>query len=573
MVRRRIAPLCPALFALVFAVSIAAGAPGDLDTGFNGTGKRVIDLGGSDSANAMVIQPDGKIVLAGTGPATTFTLTRLNPDGSLDQSFGGSGTGSMRFDMGHPATPNALAIAPDGKLVVAGMIRSSDTNDDAAVARVNPDGTPDLTFGPVGWRSADFGGARDEATGVAPLPDGKIILAGKGGPGRRFMVARLTSRGIYDGTFAGGGLTSVAGGADGDAHALAVQPDGKIVVAGTVYPPGGSGSDMGVGRLNADGTPDNSFDGDGQRQIELGGNDEAAAVAVLPDGEILVAGSINGKVFQATKLRSNGSTDTAFNGDGSSRIAFTAGVTGVRAIGLQPDGKIVLAGGAESGFAVARVQPGGALDTTFAGDGRQTIVFDGNNADGVNGVAVLPNGAILLAGVTVGTSRNIALVRLQGDAAAGGPGGPGTPGGPGSGASGTPRCAGKRATIVGTNASDRLKGTRRADVIVGLGGSDKITGLGGNDVICGGAGNDSLSGGSGADKVYGEDGSDSLSGGAGNDNLSGGAGNDKLSGGSGNDKLSGGSGKDKLSGGAGGDKLSGGSGKDSCAGADSKSSC
>ena len=153
----------------------------------------------------------------------------------------------------------------------------------------------------------------------------------------------------------------------------------------------------------------------------------------------------------------------------------------------------------------------------------------------------------------------------------------GAPGGGGGGGGGTngqaPKCAGHRATIVGTSGRDRIVGTRRADVIVALGGSDRISGGGGDDIICGGAGNDHISGGSGNDKLYGQDGKDTVSGGSGDDRASGGAGNDKVSGGSGDDNLAGGSGNDKLSGGSGTDKDSGGGGKDSCSGPDKKSSC
>lgn len=547
---------------------MASGAPGDLDLGFNGTGKRVIDFGGSEVASAMAIQPDGKILLAGRGPTgNSFTLTRLTPNGTLDPSFGGSGTGTKSLDLGSPAQPYAMTIAPDGKIVLAGAVNEGSGSVDAAVARFSADGAPDTSFSSTGWRSADFGGVNDRATGVAVLPDGKIILVGSGGSGtRRFVVARLTSHGVYDSAFEGAGLIMVPGTEGGDASAVALQPDGTIVVAGIVYA-GPNSPDMGVARLNAGGTPDTSFDGDGVRMLDSGGSDEAAAVALQPDGKVLVAGDTNIASFALVRLNTDGSPDNDFNGDGRVDIAFGPGATrAATAMALQPDGKIVLAGKAEKGFGFARVQPGGAVDTTFSGDGRQVVLFNSNSQDGANGVALEPDGSIVAAGLasagpTQPTTKDIGVVKLQGDAVSqGGPGG----GGPGGGSASSLKCAGKRATIVGTNGREKLKGTRRADVIVGLGGNDKISGGGGNDLICGGNGNDSMSGGSGKDKVYGQAGKDSLSGGAGNDTLSGGAGNDKVSGGSG---------KDKLSGGAGRDRLLGGSGKDRCSGHDSKSSC
>ena len=318
--------------------------------------------------------------------------------------------------------------------------------------------------------------------------------------------------------------------------------------------------------------PDSSFDGDGVRVVNSGVNEEGAAVVVQPDGRVLAAGNNQIQNFLLMRFDTGGSPDNDFNGDGVVKVAFAAGSQFARALALQPDGKIVLAGTAEKGLGFARVQPGGALDTTFSDDGRQVVLFTSNANDTTNGVAIEPDGGIIGAGkVGPGASSDIALVRLEGP-----PGGPGGPGG-GSGGGGTSgaslKCGGKRATIIGTGGRDRLKGTRRADVIVALGGNDRVDGGGGNDLICGGGGNDSLKGGAGKDKVYGQAGKDSLSGGAGNDTLSGGAGNDKVAGGGGNDKLSGGAGTDKLNGNAGKDRLLGGSGKDRCSSHDRKSSC
>jgi len=552
--------------ALVCAASVASGAPGDLDPGFNGTGKRVIDFGGDDTANAVAIQPDGKILIAGSGPTHGFTIIRLNHDGSLDLGFGGSGTGMKSFDFGGSATANAMALQPDGKIVVAGNFMKSSTNFDAAVARLNSDGTPDTTFGATAWRDLDFGGADDTAVGVAVQTDGKIVLAARGGTsGAIFIVARLTSSGHFDGTFtANRGWDTVPGTSPGEAQAVALQPDGKILVAGDTYPggrPTGNHFDMTVARLTTDGNPDFDFNGNGVRNIDSGVDEGGRAVAVQPDGKILVGGDTEFQSFALERLNTNGTPDADFSNDGRYDVAFASGSQGADGIALQQDGKIVLAGEAEGSMAFARVQPGGGLDTTFSGDGRQVVPFN-STSDRANGVAIGPDGGIVGAGLTHSATYDIALARLQGDASGGGGGGDG---GGGGGTSGTSlKCGGKRATIVGTNGMDKLKGTRRADVIVALGGNDKVDGRGGNDLICGGNGNDSLKGGAGNDKIYGQAGKDSLSGGADNDSLSGGAGNDKLSGGAGKDKLNGNGGKDRLSGGL---------GKDRCSGHDRKSSC
>jgi uncharacterized delta-60 repeat protein len=258
----------------------------------------------------------------------------------------------------------------------------------------------------------------------------------------------------------------------------------------------------------------------------------------------------------STRLTATGTLDNSLNGQNTVDADF-GGADAANAIALQANGKIVLGGSDDHDVALARFTPGGLPDETFGPGGKRTVNFPGVDAEAF-AMALQADGKIVLAG-HAGNSAGV--IRLQGDPVSAG-GGPGGGGGGGSG--NAPRCAGHRATIVGTGHRDKLKGTRGADVIVALGGNDSISGGGGNDIICGGDGNDTIKGGSGSDKIYGE---------AGKDKLYGQSGNDKMSGGAGNDILSGGAGKDKLTGGAGKDKDNGGSGKDSCAGKDSEKSC
>ena len=184
---------------------------------------------------------------------------------------------------------------------------------------------------------------------------------------------------------------------------------------------------------------------------------------------------------------------------------------------------------------ILRIQPGGALDTTFDGDGRKTIDLGGS--DGARALALQPDGRIVVAGHG-GVGADLAVVRLLGDPGSGARGGgtPGAGGGPGAG-SGVPRCAGKPATIVGTAVRDRLRGTRRPDVIAMLGGNDVAGGGRGNDLICAGPGNDRVLGNSGSDRLNGQSGQDRLQGGAGKDRLAGGAGRDRCFGGPGRDRV------------------------------------
>ena len=208
-------------------------------------------------------------------------------------------------------------------------------------------------------------------------------------------------------------------------------------------------------------------------------------------------------------------------------------------LALQPDGKIVVAGATSAGtrdMLVARFQPAGVLDTTFGVGGVPTVDFGGNDA--ATGVALLPDGRILVAGTGVAPLRRRA--RPPGGDPAAGPARPAADGpaaaGPGGPGTAIPRCAGRKATIVGTARRDLLRGTARRDVIAGLAGDDVIRGLGGDDVICGGPGADTLLGGTGRDRLLGEAGRDSLNGGAGRDVLGGGAGRDRCAGGAGRDR-------------------------------------
>jgi uncharacterized delta-60 repeat protein len=373
----------------------------------------------------------------------------------------------------------------------------STVSQSALLGRLHSDGFGDTGYGFLGQRLIDFAGDVDYPRGLVVLPDGRTFVAlslvvGNGAP-NQVAAARFLPDAAPDGSFDGDGLRVIG---PGNAEGAAVQPEGKILIGGT------DGANFAVWRLNPDGSPDVSFGVQGKRTVDFDGVDEGASLALQANGKILIAGTTN----------------------------------------------------SGNDFAIARLQPGGELDTTFSFDGKQKVDFGG--ADSGQAVALQPDGGIVLAG---STASNIAVSRLEGDRAGGGPtGGPG-----GSGAGGKPpRCAGKRATIVGTNGKDKLRGTRKADVIAALGGRDTIKGLGGNDRICAGSGNDRVDAGNGNDRVEGGSGKDSIKGGKGKDRMKGGPGNDLLDGGAGADRLEGQGGRDKLLGRGGRDKLKGGPGKD-----------
>ncbi len=374
-------------------------------------------------------------------------------------------------------------------------------------------------------------------------PNGKIVLAGYGTAAEDLVVMRLNPDGSNDSSFDGDGTALVNLGATDTASSVALQADGKIVVGGRTTVAGNPNAT--VTRLNADGLRDGGFGQDGTRMLDYGGADDAAEVLVQPDARIVVAGSGGASAdIQVTRLNPDGSSDSSFVGDGTIGVDFGSSDYG-QAAALQANGKIVVAGSAGGDAAVVRLQPGGVLDTGFSFDGKQTI--SPGDLNSASAAALQANGRIVIAGYATSGNIDWLVARLDGDAPAagggpaatpgGGPRGGGGRGGSGNGPAGrVPRCNGKRATIVGSTRGDRLKGTRRADVIVSLGGNDRISGGRGNDTICAGTGKDRISGGPGNDRLDGGTGNDTLSGQGGKDTLLGRSGKDKLQGGPGRDK-------------------------------------
>ena len=377
-------------------------SPGDLDTSFSGDGKKTISFGGLDTANVVLVQPNGRIVVAGstrkvsTAPSR-FCVARLRSNGTLDTAFGSGGKRVISFggdSLGESVF--GAALQPDGKIVLAG---GSDLR--AAVARLNPNGSLDTTFSGDGkktfnWAPGDF--SRTQA--VLVRPDGKLVVAGFSGPeGGDIQAARLKTNGALDTAFGTGGKARVDFGDTEFGFAAARQADGRIVVAGRSL-----GSGAVVARLRANGTLDPDFDGDGRLMLPGGG--EARAVLVQPDSKIVVTGNPGlSEVTTVTRLNPNGSPDTTFNGDGTATIDF-----GASGAVLQPDGKIVNAGTAQAGVAVARLNANGSPDATFGAAGKAAVDFGA--ATSGNAVALQPNGRIVVAGQRSG--GDFAVARLLG---------------------------------------------------------------------------------------------------------------------------------------------------------------
>src|SRR5262249_54933170 len=230
--------------------------------------------------------------------------------------------------------------------------------------------------------------AGDVFNGVAVQADGKVIAVGT--DGSDFVVARYNTDGSLDTSFDADGVRTLdVGGAADKATAVAVQSDGKIVVVGS------DGADAVVARLDADGSTDTSFSADGRQTIDLGGTaDTANAVAIQPNGRIVIAGT-NGTDFALARLnRADGSLDTTFNKTGTKLIDFGGDADVANAVAVQADGKIVVAGTTGVDFALARVNEDGSIDTDFDGNGL-AVLDAGGGADTIRGLALQADGKIV----------------------------------------------------------------------------------------------------------------------------------------------------------------------------------
>ena len=391
--------------------------PSGLDTSFDADGKATTTAFGGDRS-AMALQADGKIVMVG-GTFVDFVLARFNADGSIDTGFGIDG--KVTTDMGSGLrTEEALGVAiqPDGKIVVVGYTAIPNAPPAPAlpptfaIARYNSDGSIDTGFGTGGRVSGNVNGL---ARAVAIQPDGKIVLAGDVSfPSTNnvnvsdFTVARFNANGSLDLAFGSSGTGQVAtdiGGATNIGSNLVLQPNGAIVVSGHTAASSVEPDHTDIVRYNANGTLDPSFGSGGK--LTLAGVLAGEGLVRQGDGRFVLAGNVTVATVPATarfllmRLNVDGSPDAGFGNAGRVDTAFTDNA-GARAVALQGDGKIVAVGtrafSPNPNFIVARYNADGSLDTGFGGgDGNLSIDFFGFDDIGEN-VLVQPDGKIVVGG-------------------------------------------------------------------------------------------------------------------------------------------------------------------------------
>ena len=515
---------------LVLCLSIppaATAAPGDLDTTFDADGRASVNFAADGfpivRATPHILMPDLSMLVAGTAFATgsdtsDFFLARLR-NGSLDTSFGTNGRVVTPITNGDDSIASVAIVAGD-RILAAGSAGTQ-----LALARYLESGAPDAAFGSNGVRATDLGqpnGIFIKVRDMAIQADGKILITGA--LTIRFFLARFDSEGNPDATFGTGGLVTSEQGGGG--QVLAIQGDGRILVAG----PGTN--QFFVRRFTPGGALDPTFSGDGIATATLGPEgaaaDAPADIAIQEDGRIVVAGVADSD-FAVARFLADGTLDPSFSGDGMVTTDFRDGSSdGGSSVAIQRDGRIVVSGSSEVNFdnpnaidgncAVVRYTESGEPDTSFSGDGKLTTDFAVDTSQRRTEDC---QGVLLQSGdgrIVVG-GKSSRFEQATGN---------------------TSflvlaryhayTCNRLDATRIGTDGADTLNGRQMRRPIgpsmkmVDL--SDVILGLGGSDTINGLGGNDTLCGGPGNDTLSGGEGDDTLLGDVGTDHFDGGPGTD-----------------------------------------------
>ncbi|HYJ20517.1 MAG TPA: hypothetical protein VEW07_00685 [Solirubrobacterales bacterium] len=424
---------------------------------------------------------------------TSLYLERFLPDGQIDPSFGVNGAGAVvpvaaRIEA---FFPGSLAVAPDGRPVIAVKEGA-----DIALFRFDRNGALDPTFGVGGKVAVDFGG--DESSPqVAVQPDGRIVLAVGTSLGNNTILARYGQTGELDPSFgagspgsSGAGRLQISGGLM--PSALALSNSGNIAF-------GAPGCCLARGRLaylgsrRADGGLVSGSRRSTWHSVRVGREASVSSVVALPNGKVYLVGASEEGAF-AVKLLADGRVDAGFGRKGIVRFpAMTSSYARPQAA-VDAAGRLIVAGAGVNedepfGYpqVVARRLPDGRRDRIWAG-GRSVVSASSYAITQVIAIGLQAKGKVVIFSVAGGCVRSCNSDRRLLTRFVGG--------------SERPRCLGRRATIVGSDRPERIVGTPRRDVIAAQGGDDTVYGRGGNDLICGGRGTDELFGGAGRDRLH-----------------------------------------------------------------------
>ena len=383
--------LFPCRFACLTGLLLASGAAWALAPGQVGIQVTIPVSGIADSAQAVVVDPTGKVVLAGSAGVSYSVLARITPTGALDGTFGGGGIATLDLSFNLSDGLRALVRMDDGRYVGCGVFFSPGTANDFLVARFNSDGSLDASFNSVGYAVTPFGpsGPGDQCNAVAIQPDGMLVSAGysyESGPSRVAMT-RHTANGLLDTSFGIGGKLSIDASAtangNSEAKAILVQPDGKILVAGYAF--GLGHSEFLLLRLNTNGTPDASFGSGGITRTAIGANEDIAnAMVRQPDGRIVLAGSTYAtggqRDFGLARFTSAGVLDAGFGIGGVVTTPVGPSDDYAYALLLMPWGRLVAAGSSRTAtglsptdLSLVAYNADGTLDRYFGIAGKRVV--------------------------------------------------------------------------------------------------------------------------------------------------------------------------------------------------------
>ncbi|MBP7477046.1 MAG: T9SS type A sorting domain-containing protein [Chitinophagales bacterium] len=411
----KITTLSTWMLSILFSIQSFA-QDGTLDPTFGVGGKVTTDLG-LEGVMAIAIQSDGKIVAAGTyknGVNLDFGIARYKTNGTLDSSFSGDGIQFTDFNSSDDEAFN-LAILPDGKIIVVGYTYKSNlTLNDYAIAKYNSDGSLDNTFGTSGKVITDIDD--DIAKFIKVMSDGKFFVGGNISTNPRFTLAKYNSNGTLDLSFNTTGyietdLSSISS-ENLEANSMVIQTDNKIVVCGTEI--SGSTQKGIYVRYLANGKQDSTY---GTNGVVFFGKSFPLTNRLLTSNSILVENNsivscmTNSGKLAIIKINSNGKVDSSFGLNGIGRMKW--GSNGGRALTRQTDGKFIVVGDNYnalnpniSGFLISRFNSNGGIDSTFSGDGVDTIrikYFVENSYD----VKIQSDGKIIIAGRAVSPTNNL----------------------------------------------------------------------------------------------------------------------------------------------------------------------
>jgi uncharacterized delta-60 repeat protein len=428
-----IAALSPATAPAPSASAEAAGHA--LDPSFADDGRKTTALGGRVGSFADVAVQGRRLLIAATVRTSRghydFGVTRLRPDGRIDPSFGHEGFVRTRFGR-TSARPSAIAVMPDRRFVIAGTETARrPPRSRIVLARYRPGGAPDPSFGDAGKVVTDLGRCSAGAESVV-VAAGRIYVGGSIGLGDPWaesdaLVAAYRADGSLDTSFSGDGwrragfISPGIIGGFASFSAVAAQPDGRIVAAGTAGGAGPYNSNVVLARFSPNGRFDHGLGHDGRVVVSFrDGPSFAKGLAIQPDGRAVVAGGVwsqysSGapRFFALLRLKRDGSLDASFGRGGRVRTAFTPDDTagGYGDVALDASGRIVAAGtvsadsltrveGAKRrpyAFAVARYRPDGSLDPGFDQDGTAVTEFRNAYARGER-LAIDAMGRIVVGG-------------------------------------------------------------------------------------------------------------------------------------------------------------------------------